>query len=163
MARTELERNVQPSLLDRLTDEEPDRSVDLPVRRDESLHRFRQAVQRDIEHLLNTRRTTIPVDGRFPEVLDSVHGYGVPDTTGLAPGTMEGQRYLTEQIRETLVRFEPRLEQVVVRLTESSQVRTPQVRFAIEATLRVDPTPERIVFDSVYEVARNLIALKESS
>ena len=52
------------------------------------------------------------------------------------------------------MRFEPRLLNVRVVLVESTQLKAQQVRFSIEATLRMDPSPEQIVFDTVLEVSR---------
>ena len=51
---------------------------------------------------------------------------------------------------------------VTVRLTDSDQIRMPQVRFAIEATLRMDPSPEQIVFDTVLEIASGSYAVDEN-
>lgn len=153
MARTELDRNVQPSLLDRLTDESPREAGDSPLTREESTRRFRVSVQRDVELLLNTRRTIVPVDEMFTEVRHSVHEFGLPDTTNAVPATAEGRKRLTDDVRDTILRFEPRLTNVVVRMSESDRIRTPQVRFAVEGTLRMDPTPEQIVFDTVLDVS----------
>ena len=59
--RTELERTVQPSLLDRLTDEAPQVPVDPPMTRDASVRAYRASVQRDLGWLLNTRRSIVEV------------------------------------------------------------------------------------------------------
>lgn len=162
MARTELDRAVLPSLLDRLTDEDPRTSVDVAVSREESVRRFRQAVQRDVEALLNTRRCIVEIGPADVELRRSVHEYGIPDTTGLAVGTNAGRKLLTDDIKDALQRFEPRLMNVSVRVTDSDQVRTPRVRFAIEATLRMDPSPEQIVFDTVLEIASGSYAVDEN-
>lgn len=154
MARTELDRAVRPSLLDRLTDEAPREPADRQISRDESAQLYRRAVRRDVEALLNTRRAIVRVPVGCKEVLQSVHEYGLADTTGLAVGTPEGRRMLTEDIRQSLLRFEPRLMNVRVVLVENSQLKAQQVRFTIEATLRMDPSPEQIVFDTVLEVSR---------
>jgi len=154
MARTELDRAVRPSLLDRLTDLSPREPADHQVSREESAAAYRRSVQRDVENLLNTRRTIVRVPAGCNEVLRSVHEYGLYDTTGLAVGTPAGRRALTEDIRESLLRFEPRLLNVRVVLVESTQLKAQQVRFTIEATLRMDPSPEQIVFDTVLEVSR---------
>ena len=153
MARTELDRAVQPSLLDRLTDEAPREPGDRPTSREASERAYRRGVQRDVEWLLNTRRSIVPLPFGVKEVAHSVHEFGVPDTTGLSIGTGEGQKRLTADLRDTLDRFEPRLTNVQVRLTDSDQVSTPQVRFVIEATLRMDPSPEQVVFDTVLEIS----------
>ena len=153
MARTELDRAVRPSLWDRLTDEEPRVSADRAITREESAQAFRRGVQRDVEALLNTRRTIVGVTPDLSELRRSVHEYGLPDTTGTAVGTAEGRQRLTDDIRDALQRFEPRLMNVRVHLTESSQLRTPQVRFTIEATLKMDPSPEQVFFDTVLEIS----------
>ena len=69
---------------------------------------------------------------------------------------------LTNDIKDALQRFEPRLMNVSVRLTDSDQARASRVRFAIEATLRMDPSPEQIVFDTVLEIASGSYAVDEN-
>lgn len=159
MARTELERNVQPSLFDRLTDLSPGLLADPTSSREDSARNFRISVQRDVEHLLNTRRTIVRVPVEFVELTHSVHEFGLPDTTGRAVGTADGKEILIQSVRDTLYRFEPRLANIRVKLVESDQVRSPQIRFSIEATLRMDPTPEQVVFDTVLEVASGNFAV----
>jgi type VI secretion system protein ImpF len=161
MARTELDRNVQPSLLDRLIDESPRESADVPKSHEESARLFRISVQRDVELLLNTRRSIVPVDTMFGEVRNSVHEFGLPDTTGSSPGTPEGRKRLTDDVRDTILRFEPRLANVSVRLSESDRIKTPQVRFLVVGTLRMDPTPEQIVFDTVLDMSTGAIDVQD--
>src|SRR5690606_33022705 len=112
---------------------------------------YRVSVQRDLEWILNTRRSIVPVRPEFTEVLSSVHEYGIRDTTGLAIATAEGRQALIDEIRDAIARFEPRLTNVRVTLSDANQVKSPQVRFTVEATLRLDPSPEQIVFDTVLE------------
>jgi len=161
MARTELDRNVQPSLLDRLIDESPLEAADAPKSHEESARLFRISVQRDVELLLNTRRSIVPVDPMFSELRRSVHEFGLPDTTGVSPGTPEGRARLTDDVRDTILRFEPRLANVVVRLGESDRIKTPQVRFVVSATLRMDPTPEQIVFDTVLDMSTGAVDVQD--
>ena len=153
--RTELERSVQPSLLDRLTDEHPTQPADARVTRDESVRQYRASVQRDVAWLFNTRRSIVDVPDRYAELLRSVHEFGIPDTTVVAVGTPEGQHELEKMLQEALERFEPRLANPRVRIMDADQVSAPQVRFTVEAVLRMDPSPEAVVFDAVLEVARN--------
>ena len=153
MARTEIERTVLPSLLDRLTDDAPRTPADPPITREESVRRFRNGVLRDVEWLLNTRRTPAPVADVLGEVRRSAFTYGLPDTTGVPLGTIAGREQLVRWVEETIDTFEPRLADVRVTLAEAEQVRAPQVRFALTALLRVEPSPERIVFDTVYDLA----------
>lgn len=162
MSRTELDRTVQPSLLDRLTDEDPRSGADRAVSREASTKAFRMAVQRDVQDLLNTRRSIVPVSAAHPELRRSVHEFGLPDTSGISMATGEGRKQLTDDIADTVRRFEPRLMNVAVRLLDADQVKAPQVRFAVEATLRMDPSPERIVFDTVLEIASGTYAVDDA-
>ena len=162
MPRTELERSVQPSLLDRLTNTEPDVTADPPIPFDESARRFRQSVQRDVEWLLNTRRTMYPAPDWAREVHDSVFEFGLPDATGLPVGTPEGRERLLAALRDTLERFEPRLANLQVRLVEADRAKAPQLRFVVEATLLMDPSPEQVVFDTVLEIARDAYEVREA-
>jgi type VI secretion system protein ImpF len=160
--RTELERTVQASLLDRLTDERPTQPADARQSREESVRLYREAVQRDVAWLFNARRSILEVPEAYVELLRSVHEFGVPDTTGIPVSTMDGQELLESMLQEALERFEPRLANPRVRLVDADQVSAPQVRFTVEAVLRMDPSPEAVVFDAVLEVARNEYEVRDA-
>jgi type VI secretion system protein ImpF len=159
VARTEIERTVQPSLIDRLTDREPGLRDDAQTTREESARQFRLSVERDVEWLLNTRRTMQPAPAGCPELHRSAHEYGLPDTTGIPVATKGGRERLLAALRDTLARFEPRLANPRVRLVEAAQVNAPQMRFVVEATLVMDPSPEQVVFDTVLEISRGEYAV----
>ena len=152
--RTELERAVQPSLLDRLTDEAPQVPADPPTTQDASVRAFRAGVLRDLGWLLNTRRSIEPLPPGVVELHRSVHQYGLPDTTGVPIGARLGRQTLVTELTDAIERFEPRLAAPKVSIGQFSQVLAPQVRFGVEATLRMDPSPEAVSFDAVLEVAR---------
>ncbi len=153
MGRTEIERTVRPSLLDRLSDQQPGIAADPPVTREESERRYRRGVERDVESLLNTRRSMIPAPDWCPELRRSVYDYGLVDTTGIAVGTKAGRDRLLAALQDAIERFEPRLAQPRVRLVDAHQVRAPQIRFVLEAVLVMDPGREDVVFDTVLEIA----------
>ncbi|HEX3866542.1 MAG TPA: type VI secretion system baseplate subunit TssE, partial [Gemmatimonadaceae bacterium] len=57
---------------------------------------------------------------------------------------------LMMQIESTLERFEPRLTNVKISMMEvEGELHRRELRFVVEATLRLDPTPEQVVFDTV--------------
>lgn len=153
MARTEIEHIVVPSLLDRLTDEAPKELADPTITRDESERRYRRSVERDVEVLLNTRRTMYPAPDGLPELRHSVYDYGLLDTTGIPVGTKSGRDRLLTALKDAIQRFEPRMTDARVRLVDADQVKNPQMRFVIEAVLLMDREREPVVFDTVLEVA----------
>jgi len=162
MAKREIERTVQPSLLDRLTDETPRASADLTTTYAESLRSFKAAVQRDLEWLLNTRRTPDPSPEMFTEVGKSLYNYGLPDVTSLSRDSLPARLKLLREVEKTLTVFEPRLANVRIALTEGDAEDTRrELRFVVEATLRLDPTPEQVVFDTVLQFSSGQYAVEE--
>lgn len=150
MSKREIERTVQPSLLDRLTDENPRTAGDPRVSYGESLRQFKISVQRDLEWLLNTRRTPAPAPEGFGQLASSLYNYGVPDITSLSRDSADSRARLRAQVEEALALFEPRLADVQIAIVEvDGETRRRELRFVVEATLRLDPTPEQVVFDTV--------------
>ena len=155
MAQREIERTVQPSLLDRLTDADPGTSADPRVTFAESVRRFKASIQRDLEWLLNTRRTPVPVPEEwFEELPRSLFHYGLPDITSLSRDSRESRTFLVRQVEAAIAIFEPRLTDVRIGVVEveGDQFRR-ELRFHIEGVLRMDPTPEQVVFDTVLHFA----------
>jgi type VI secretion system protein ImpF len=162
MARTELDRAVQPSLLDRLTDEEPRVPSDPPISREESARRYRQSVQRDLDWLMNTRASAIRPP-RDSAVFDSVQQYGLVDFTGLTTSVTDWREQLVENMRDMIRRFEPRLANVTVDLAEDVNPALQQVRFTISALLLMDPSPEQVVFDTIFEVTNGTYEVEDKT
>lgn len=162
MARTELDRAVQPSLLDRLTDEEPRVPSDSPISREESARRYRQSVQRDLDWLMNTRASAVRPP-RDSEVFDSVQQYGLEDFTGLTTSVTDWRERLVENMRDMIRRFEPRLANVTVDLAEDVNPALQQVRFTISALLLMDPSPEQVVFDTIFEVTNGTYEVEDKT
>ena len=83
MAELTPKDRLQPSLLDRLTDDSPDSRVESRERRVLSPSQLRDCVRRDLAWLLNTTNlesTTSLAD--VPEVAASVLNFGVIDLAG---------------------------------------------------------------------------------
>jgi len=158
MAKRELERTVQASVLDRLTDEDPQGSVDPRVSYLESLRAFKAGVQRDLEWLLNTRRASGSDVEQLEEVRKSLYCFGMPDITSMSADSLDARTQLLQQVEDALALFEPRLAQVHIAMTEvEGEQRRRELRFIVEATLRLDPTPEQVMFDTVLHFASGQI------
>jgi type VI secretion system protein ImpF len=155
VARTEIERTVQPSLLDRLTDAEPRTPADPAIPFEESVRRFKHGVRRDIEWLLNTRRSIVEVPEHLTELRRSVFRFGLPDTTALSKDNPRDRQRLHRSVDETLALFEPRLGRMRVQMQAGTTGRHDgsDLHFLVEALLRMDPNPEQVVFDTVLELS----------
>ena len=104
----------------------------------------------------------VPAPDWCPELRRSVYDFGLIDTTSIPVGTKSGRDRLLAALQDAIARFEPRLAQTRVRLTNAQQLRAPQLRFVVEAVLVMDPGREDVVFDTVLEVASGEYDVRET-
>jgi type VI secretion system protein ImpF len=138
---------LQPSLLDRLTDNDPDRKQESRDARVLSPSRLRECVRRDLAWLLNTThlRATQDLDDH-PFVGRSVLNYGMPDLAGRTTSGVD-TTVLEQAIRKAILDFEPRLvaKSLRVRLfSDDKQMNHNAMTFDIEAELWAQPLPLRL-------------------
>jgi type VI secretion system protein ImpF len=150
MPTKEREGPVTLSLMDRLVDLEPERKLEVPLSRAQSVRELKASLRRSLEWLLNTRRTIEESPASLKEVARSLYNYGLPDVTSLYLRSPKDQDFLLESIKAAIAIFEPRLMNVKVRLEPATDDRRV-LRFAIEGLLRMDPAPEQVLFDTVLE------------
>jgi type VI secretion system protein ImpF len=150
MPTTEREGPVTLSVLDRLIDQEPERKLEPPLTRARSLRELKAALRRDLEWLLNTRRTIEESPASLKELERSLYNYGLPDVSSLYLRSSNDQGTLLKAIRVAINYFEPRLLNIKVAL-EPAADDTRVIRFSIEGLLRMDPAPEHVFFDTMLE------------
>ena len=150
MPTTEREGPVTLSVLDRLIDQEPERKLEPPLTRARSLRELKTALRRDLEWLLNTRRTIEESPASLKELERSLYNYGLPDVSSLYLRSSNDQNTLLKAIRVAINYFEPRLLNIKVAL-EPAAADARVIRFSIEGLLRMDPAPEHVFFDTMLE------------
>src|SRR5579871_4159940 len=103
---------LQPCLLDRLTDDEPNNQQESRAQRVITLQRYRQGVLRDLQWLLGAS-AHLPLEGSttwsmedYPEANRSVINYGTRHLFGMMTPNL---RELERQLEEALYVFEPRI------------------------------------------------------
>ena len=137
MAKGDFDLLVEGTLLDRLIDRDPDASGDRPISRAESIRDYKLGLQRDLEWLLNARRSADPDPG------------GLPDLTSLSRDSGDSLSRLVLYVEQALALFEPRLTNIKVSIAPLESNPLSDVRLQVEAVLRLEPSPERITFDTV--------------
>ena len=153
MARWEPEQTVTQSLLDRLIDREPATSSENPPTRAQSVRQLKASLRRDLEWLLNSRRTPEAVGGEFEELEKSLYNFGLPDMTSLSWDSARDRSRLARMIEEVLSTFEPRLSGLRVVAMEAAPGAQHVMRFQIEGMLEMDPSPEHISFDTLLQLS----------
>jgi type VI secretion system protein ImpF len=103
------QERLQPALLDRLTDDEPDKKVEPRERRVMNKSRLRQAVLRDLAWLFNSTRLEAEVDfTKAPLARKSVINFGLPCLSGNLASSIEVPD-LERAVRQAILDFEPRI------------------------------------------------------
>ncbi len=109
MAELTPRERLQPCLLDRLTDDEPDQQKESRDARVIPLQRYRRAVLRDMAWLLNTDCHTETEElAEFEQAALSVLNYGVRDVCGLSISGFNIEE-LERKMQLALRTFEPRI------------------------------------------------------
>lgn len=145
--------NLYISLLDRLVDEEPSNTHESVHSRSVTVKQIEASLVRDLEFLLNTRRKITHVPPAYPEVSRSVFTYGIADFTAENPESLSVKRRLRQEIEQTIMRFEPRLKNLSVRLDQSLKDRR-SFYFRITGILTVEPLNEAVAFDTYFDAKR---------
>jgi type VI secretion system protein ImpF len=141
-------RGLLPSVLDRLLDDQSEPSQAQLSYNVHGLDQVKQAVTRDLEALLNTRRERFEdLPPEFTEARQSLVNYGLPDFSALSLQSLEDRNRIRRVLEQTIALFEPRLTRVRVTL-EAPRAHEQTLRFRIDAMLRVEPAPEPVTFDA---------------
>jgi type VI secretion system protein ImpF len=147
MAELTQKERLQPSLLDRLTDDDRQNRQESREKRVLSPARLRECVRRDLTWLLNTTHLAALVDlDEQPEVQRSVLNYGMPDLAGRTTSSVD-VRVLERLLTRVISDFEPRLlkSSVKVRIIVDPQKMSHNaMTFDIEAELWAQPLPLRL-------------------
>lgn len=141
---------LQPSLLDRLTDDERD-GGEGREKRILSLAQIRESVRRDLAALLNSVHLAALVDlERYPEAARSVINFGIPDLAGHTASSVDVAK-LEQLLRQAIWDFEPRLirNSVKVRMIANDNLnKHNSMQFIIEAELWAQPVPLQLFLKS---------------
>lgn len=162
MAQVNKKRDLRPSIMDRLIDNEPGNRVEVDSGQHQKLKDLRQSVRRDLENLFNTRIRLIEPDDKFHHLKRSILNYGLPDLATVNLTNIERRREFVQEMERLLLEFEPRFKSVNVVYVENTNRTERMLRFRIDGTLYADPSPEVVVFDSVLEPVSRNVSVEES-
>jgi type VI secretion system protein ImpF len=136
---------LQPCLLDRLTDEEPDKKEESRAQRVVSLQKYRRGVLRDLEWLFNAH-AYLRVEGLesfrlqdFPHAFRSVINFGTRQLCGVSSPDLDR---LQEEMAEAVKVFEPRI--TPRSLTIHADMERNIVSFDVQGDLWANPLPEHL-------------------
>lgn len=166
MAELTTQERLQPSLLDRLTDDEPGQKLESREKRVISASRLRDCVTRDVAWLLNC--VNLGRDAGiedYPEVARSVVNFGIPDLTGVAVAGINADD-LQRQLRDAIVAFEPRLTPSTLQVrVESNADRMDRrsLTFRIDSEMWAQPIPLNLYLKTDVDLETGGVKVTEGS
>ena len=156
---------LQPSLLDRLCDDEPGDRQESREQRVLSVRRLRQSVLRDIAWLLNAVSLE-SVEGleNYPEVAKSVLNFGIPDLSGhsLSAGDID---VIEKRIRQVMLDFEPRIlpNTLRIKVISTDSYNHNAMNFDIEGDLWMQPVPLRLYLKTQLDLETGNVVVVDSA
>lgn len=166
MATTDLRDRLQPALLDRLTDENPELQHDGDERRVLNKQQLRQAVLRDLSWLLNAVQPLGKQGDDAPYAADSVVNYGLPPLSGQLASKVDVPD-LEQSIRQAILRFEPRIleHSLSVKAIESGAMLDAHniIEFEIRGFLWAQPIPLELLLRTQLDLEAGQVKVRDGS
>lgn len=165
MGQWSLKERLQPSLLDRLTDQQISKSRESTAQQSMSQKEFKSAVIRDLGWLLNSVCLDVCVDLEpYPEVKNSVLNYGLPDISGQTSSTIE-VKTIELAVKKAIRQFEPRVIRNTLQVKVHSNVDDMShnsLVFEIQGAVFGQPSPFQIVLRSELDLECGEFTLTEN-
>lgn len=153
---------LQPSLLDRLTDDAPGDVKEARDARVIDLKRLREIIQRDLSWLLNTKDNSDLIDPkRYPNAAQSVLNYGIREVAG-DYSTADRAELIRKSILNAVQKYETRLHpgSVEVKLRVGQTQRSSHITYDIRADMWAQPMPLELYLRSEVDVTTGELELE---
>lgn len=164
MADKMMSERLQPSLLDRLTDEDPTNPGETRDARVIDIRRLRDIVQRDLGWLLNTNNADGWIDPkRYPLASRSVLNYGVKNVAGNFAAKDMAQM-IRKSIAQAIEVFEPRIRKgsAQIEMRSDNVSRNTIISFDIRADMWAEPIPIELYLRSSVDLTTGQVSLERA-
>lgn len=161
MADRALSEKLQPSLLDRLTDDAPRERIETRDERVIDIRRLREIIQRDLAWLLNTGNLESEHDFKqFRQAGASTINYGLPDVTGKVANTQRAVE-IRKAIRKAIEVFEPRIlpGTLSVDVHQEKVGQGATISFDIHGELWAEPVPLELYLRTALDVTTGEVSV----
>jgi type VI secretion system protein ImpF len=160
------QERLQPSLLDRLTDDEPLSKTESTDKRVLNKQQLKQGVLRDLQWLLNTSKPSAKTFAKYPHVQKSVLNFGMPALAGETADSV-GQNDVQEAVKDAIRWFEPRIDADTLDIRAASRGSYLDAHNVLELQVRgtvwAQPTPLELILKTSMDLETGQVAVKEMS
>lgn len=162
MAEVRLQDRLQPALLDRLIDDEPDKKVESRDNQTINRARLRQAALRDLAWLFNATR--LDDLHTHPHAHRSVVNFGLPALSGETASTLDVVA-LETAVRDAILTFEPRIIpstlQVEALVTELQMDHHSVISIQIRGHLWAQPVPIELLLRTELDLETGAVEIRD--
>lgn len=155
---------LQLSLLDRLTDDHPDKKSESREKRVITVSRLKELVQRDLAWLLNTVASSTNINFEdYPDIQSSVLNYGIPDLSGSNVKSLN-TKALEREIVKSVKRYEPRIipRSLSVKVNVANeQMNGNTLSFEISADLWAQPLPLQLFLQTDVDIENGIVSVQQ--
>ena len=166
MAATDLRDRLQPALLDRLTDEDPEHKQDADDKRVLNKNQLRQAVLRDLSWLLNAVQPLGKQGAEAPYAAESVLNFGLPPLSGQLASKVDVPS-VEQAIREAILRYEPRIleHSLTVKAMDSGTMLDAHnvIEFEIRGFLWAQPIPLELLLRTQLDLEAGQVKVRDGT
>jgi type VI secretion system protein ImpF len=162
MSDASITERLQPSLLDRLTDNDPQDKSESRDARVIDIRELRIIIERDLSWLLNTNDNSTLIDPElYPNVHKSVLNFGVREVAG-DYSTIDRAELIRKSILQSIERYEPRIREgsIDVELRAGGSNRDTIISFDIRADMWAQPLPLELYLRSDVDVTTGELSLE---
>jgi len=154
MAELTLQERLQPSLLDRLTDDDPHNPKEAAERRVMSMTQLKACVLRDLAWLFNTCALFDPELTAQIAAGNSVLNFGLSPLAGHTASSVDVQA-IEALFSDTIAAFEPRILKGSLKVRAQlagNDMSHNALSFEIEGDLWAEPVPLRLLLSSALDL-----------
>jgi type VI secretion system protein ImpF len=164
MAELSPAEKLQPSLLDRLRDDNPDTNDESRTDRIISSKKLRDYAIRDLSWLLNTAKFGIHEDlSELPEVEKSVLNYGVSSMSGSSV-SRDNIRPIEIEVKRAILNFEPRIDAKSLSVKiffDTEEMGKNAMVFEIQGELWGNPIPTSLFLKTEIDLETGSVNIKQ--
>jgi type VI secretion system protein ImpF len=165
MALQRAQDRLQPALLDRLTDDDPDARTEAGESRVINRNRLRELVLRDLAWLFNSTAPGAAIDwSSAPHARASVLNFGLPALSGLTASTID-PLVLQARVRQAIVDHEPRILpgtlSVEAVISSAQMDHHNEIGFRISGQLWAQPVPLELMLQADIDLETGRVAVRE--
>ena len=162
MVELSIKEKLMPTLLDRLTDQAPDKLLERQDERIINMRSLKHSVQRDLEWLFNTIQLASSCNlAGYPEIQSSVLNFGIMDINSIS-STVKSALEVEYALRQAILKFEPRIlpDSLTVQVLSFNKIDCKRrIDFQIEGQVWAQPMPQQVLLRTEIDLMANNIKL----